>query len=1287
MRISLLLLCCATFVYAQKSTSIQNKGTEQIQWKEIIKILPEPPEIKKALSFEGSHNDPEDSFLPRFYKKIPLTDYRQINVNLYDSHFENLSPEEEEALPKNIRFENEIKIRAQTVTCKKQNSAIVSFIPLRKNPSTGKVEKLISFSLRENDQFKADHSNRAPVYATNSVLQNGNWYKIAIARDGIFKLSFSFLQSIGLNPSSLDPRNIRIYGNGGRMLPELNSTPKKDDLVENAIYVEGENDGVFNSGDYVLFYGQGPDSWKYDAGTCPKFSHIKNIYSDSSYYFITADLGTGKRVQARNSSALSPTNFVTTFDDYAFHESEATNIDKTGKQWFGEHFYDVSNYSIPFDFPNTDQSTLATVNTNVASRYLVYTGFSTYSVSCAGINSTLSIPPVMGSSYDDIAETQKTCFNFSPLSSSNPVSVTKQTPDAEGWLDYIEMNVRRNLIMSGDQMTFRDAASIANGNISKFTLLSSNIVQVWEVTDPANCSNQILTQSGTGYEFTLQTDSLREFIAFNGNSFYTPSNCGKVQNQNLHSLSDKDFIIVTAPEFYQEAMQLGNYHQTKDSLSVIVATTKQIYNEFSSGSQDVSAIRNFVKMFYDKASTPAKLPKYLLLFGDASYDYKNRTANNTNFVPTNEADYSLSKVGSYCTDDFFGLLDDNEGLWTADVIDLGIGRIPVKTKQEASDILNKILFYSKTGIVSASEHPSCLAPEANPFGDWRNTICFIADDEDNDLHLMQSNSLAQTVDTTYNNYNIDKIYLDSYKQETSVTGNSYPTVNTAIDARVNRGAFIINYTGHGGENLLAHEKVLTPDQISKWNNKDKMFLLYTAACEFNTFDDPYWFSGAESCLLKPEGGAIAAFSADRDVFSTPMFAINKSFYQSVFTPVNGVMPRLGDIEMYIKSQPGGSNRDARCHELLGDPALRLAYPEYEIKTDSVNGVISTLTDTISALSFVTVTGHLETKGGSKLNSYNGFLYPTVYDKKTSYVTLSNDGTSSSPPYTYSLQNKILFKGKVSVNNGNYKFSFVVPRNINYSFGKGRISYYAENGSKDASGNYEDFILGGIDTNAAVDTKGPDIKLYMNDTKFINGGLTDENPDLLALLQDEHGINVLGNVLGHDINAVLDANSTHPVVLNDYYRADLNTYKSGTIRYPYSELAEGRHTLELTASDVYNNQSKNFMEFIVSKSAKLALSHVLNYPNPFSTRTSFYFEQNQCCQALQVELQIFTISGKLVHNFNEYVYVEGYRSEPIDWDGRDDFGDKIGKGVYIYRVKVTTSEGQTAEKYEKLVILN
>lgn len=1289
-----LILLLDGFAFSQSQPSNNpNLSSYKIVWNSPSSVKISETETQHFLSFIGAHYDYVDDFLPRYNQKLELINNEQsFSASLVNASYEPLSNEEIAIIQNPTKIENEITVQANILTSQKKSYGIISFIPIRKNSGTGKFEKLISFELSVTPSTSFKSSLRsARIYAANSVLQSGDWYKIAITSDGIYKLSFSFLQSLGMDMSTINPKNIRIYGNGGGMLPELNSTPRPDDIVENAVYVNDGGDNVFNVNDYVLFYGKGPNTWSYNSTVCPNFTHALNLYSDSAYYFITTDLGAGKRIQTQASSALPVTHTVTGFDDYAFHENDNVNFIQSGRQWFGEYFENNPSYNFSFVFPNIDGSFPVTVKATIASR--CFTSAAIYSVSSQSGSTSLSIASTTADPLSDYAEIGSGCFAFNPNSSTITVNVTKQTADAVAWLDYIEVNARRQLTMSGNQMIFRDMKSIGSGNIAQYNLTGSLPIQIWDITDIANVQLQEVTVSGANNQFTLPADILKQFIAFTGLSYNIPTASGKVINQNLHALSNKDFIIIAYPDFEQEAMQLAAYHENADALSAIVVTPQQIYNEFSSGAQDIAAIRDFVKMFYDKAGSANESPKYLLLFGDGSYDYKNRVSSNTNYIPTYESDNSTVPTASYVSDDWYGLLDDNEGLWTNDAVDIGIGRFPMDTKSEAQTAVNKVLNYVKTGVPSSatsSMNSSCSnKAAASCMGNWRNTICFMADDDDQDLHIGQADQLATLVDTTYKNYNIDKIYLDAYQQQAVPGGDRYPGAVDAINERIAQGSLIINWTGHGGVFYLSHKRIIDIPQINSWNNLNKLFLFYTASCEVSRYDDPARVSAGEDIFLNPNGGAIALFSTVRVVYADQNFTLNSDFYNAAFKPNNGKMPRLGDLYQYIKTQSGGNSVNSRNFTLLGDPALTLAYPKYNIATDTINNVAVTASslDTIKALAIVTISGHLKDNSGALLSTYNGFLYPTVYDKSQSITTLSNDGAALSPPFTFKIQKNILYNGKESVTNGSFRFSFIVPKDIAYQYGIGRISYYAENGNEDANGYYEKILIGGTNDKAIADVVGPDVNLYLDDAKFVFGGLTDEKPDLYSVLKDASGINTVGNGIGHDITAVLDGNIGNAIVLNDYYQADLNTYKSGTIRYPFLDLSEGKHTLNLKVWDVYNNSSQAYTEFIVAKSAQLALSHVLNYPNPFTTKTQFYFEHNRACSLLDVQIQVFTVSGKLVKNINQFVNTDGFRSEPIEWDGRDDFGDKIGRGVYVYRIKVKTSDGSAAEKYEKLVILN
>lgn len=896
----------------------------------------------------------------------------------------------------------------------------------------------------------------------------------------------------------------------------------------------------------------------------------------------------------------------------------------------------------------------------------------------------------MNTYYAPYAEAGSQEITFTPNSPVVTVTITRnsQYADAIGWINWIDLNVRRQLKMSGSQMQFRDMKSVGAGNVAEYYFgnYTANTV-IWDVTEYGHPKIQSTTAGGGNLVWTLPADSLREFIAFEATGFMVPTNFGAVPNQDLHGTPQVDFVIVSHPLFLSQAQELAQLHADQDSLTSVIVTPQQIYNEFSSGAQDVTAIRDFVKMLYDRGATAEEKPKYLLLIGDGSYDNKHRLPNNTNYVPTFQNYNGLGLTMSYVSDEFFGLLDDS-GEWDSqsDVgfCDIGIGRFPVQSIGEAQGIVDKIRFYMtrQQPVINAV---SCSNNQCGNGGEWRNTLVFIGDDEDSNTHMDQADKMATLVDTTYANYNIDKIYLDAYQQIQTPGGERYPDVNEAINRRVDRGCLIMNYTGHGGEVGLAHERIIEVQQINSWDNMCNMPLFVTATCEFARYDDPSRTSAGEYVILNDNGGGIGLLTTTRLVYSTPNFILNKNFYRTVFEPLNGEMPAIGDVYRITKVVSGNSV-NSRNFTLLGDPAMKLNYPQNQVITTEVNSqpVNMSQPDTLRALSRVTIKGYVADTAGAQMTGFNGILYPTVFDKPATITTLGNDPPN--PPYVFKLQRNILYHGKVSVVNGNFEFSFVVPRDISYSYGIGRVSYYAEDGITDASGAYENIVIGGSNANAPVDNIGPSVRLFMNDSLFVAGGITDENPKLFAMVTDSNGVNTVGNGIGHDIVAVLDEETEHAVVLNDYYQANINSYQSGTIIYPFSNLAEGQHTLSLKVWDVYNNSTTVTTDFVVQAASGLQLSHVLNYPNPFTTHTSFFFEHNQCCTDFDAMVQIFTISGKLVKTINQHVYSEGYRSQPIEWDGTDDYGDKIGRGVYIYRVYVRTADGLVAEQYDKLVIL-
>lgn len=1181
---------------------------------------------------------------------------------------------------------------------------------------SGDIEELTAYDLSW--QLSSDNAlpqaRPAAQFASTSVLATGTWYKIAVTQTGIHKLTRSALANMGISTSGLALKNVRIFGNGGAMVPEKNSNFRYDDLVENAIQVvDLANDGIFDENDYILFYATGTTQWKRTGRIASKgliYSATKSMYSDSSFYFVTVDLGDGKRVQTNPSLSQTPSYATSTYDYYALHEQNTVNFGKSGREFFGEYFDFNNAYSFSWkdgDFISGD--TLVT-ETRLAA---LFSQLSSFSTSGNGISYINQNGGILSSQYSLYASfSAKAGWALNTNTGEINLTVTRQTPRAYGWLDKLTINARRALNISNRQYGFRDQRGIGPGKTTSFTLLNSGAakVSIWNVTNPVNPFVQEVASNGNQLSFTASSDSLNEYCVAPETDFYSPVFVGKVANQNLHALNGVDYVIISHPLLLREADYVGQFHKKRDGLSYLVANTEQIYNEFGSGKQDPAAIRDFIRMIYTRAKANGNATQYVLLMGDGSYLNKNRNlVNNSNLIPTYQSLQSLDPLECITTDDFYGLMDPEEGFNAEYVgrIDIGIGRFPCRNSEEAKNIIGKIENYYRQDqnfSISNTSAQNCNTSNESPMGDWRNWLLFLGDDEDGALHMIQSDALTNQTNNLVPQYNIDKIFLDSYQRFSTPGGFRYPDAAEDFVKRIKKGTFIFNYTGHGGEVGLTSERIIDVDLINKLDNFNKLPLFITATCEFSRYDDPARTSAGEYCLLNPKGGALAMLTTCRVAFAGTNFTLNEKMLDVLFSPLpNGKMPKLGDAIRLTKAYVGQKSYYANFH-LLGDPAITLAYPQQRVFTSKINNnvVSSGSSDTLSALAKITIEGFVGDTAGNKISSFNGVVYPTVFDKVQDVTCLVNsqdsydtvlDPTPENPlntkkvPFQFKSQKNILYRGKAEVKNGSFSFSFLVPKDISYAVGPGKISYYATNGVTDGNGVYKQVQVGGDPKNAYPDNAGPQATIYLNEKTFVNGGLTNENPVFYADLIDSSGINTLGTGFGHDISIILDENSSKPIVLNDYYEANLNSYQSGTVRYPLNKLSEGEHRLSFKVWDIQNNSSNAYLDFVVAPNEELALNKVLNYPNPFTTRTKFLFEHNQACNPLKVTVQIYTVSGKLVKTISRSVTCEGYRQEGVEWDGRDDYGDKLARGVYVYKLAILDVNNKKAEKIEKLVILN
>lgn len=1144
---------------------------------------------------------------------------------------------------------------------------------------------------------------------SNSPLSNGNWYKIPITRDCIYQLDRSYLEDLGLNTNSIDPRNIQMWGTNGFELPARNSDSRPE-FDQIPIFINGESDGNFDNNDFILFYGNSPDRVIYDEGN-NSYSHEKHSFSDRNYIFITVGNEPGLRLNEVSSSG-STIRVVRSFRDFIWLEEDKYKTEsgiKSGTQWLGQLFsgnaaasQTILKDTLPGYIPNAP----VTANIQMTARSQ---SSSRFDLSINGINlNPLSIPgiPSMNSSTGRSARSELLNQTITNLQAEDDIlqidaAFVPSSSGAQGWVDWIRIEADRNLTAKNGKLIFY---SPQDGDISEnaeYILSGFNSEpKVLDVTDPVNPELIRVDESAGGYAFRYNTKPGTRFIA--QDNYHSPPVGQRVQNQNIRGVSDyPDYIIVTNELFYEEAEELAEYRSDNEGLRPVIVTQKQIFNEFSGGVPDMRSIRDYIKYLYDRAGNDQdNLPAYLLFFGDATFDYKGiiPTSNNQNHIFTYQSEESINRVYSFGSDDYFGLLEDSEGIWnsntSAERIDIGIGRLPIQTAEDARILVDKIKSYE----------------QQNNSGDWRTLFSFAADDDvsgsnnDRDLHLLNSDYTADLIDQDETGIRLNKLYQISYPVENTSSGRRQPLATKAFIERVNNGTLIMNFSGHGNERFLSDERLFSVDNISSLTNRDKLSIFVTATCEFGRFDDNEAQSGAEQIMLYPDGGMVAAFTTTRVVYtgSNPgidNFGLNVELTrQMVQRDDTGKPRRLGDIYRLTKNTAVGASFNSRKFILLGDPAMRIGLPHDNINISEINGEsVEDNTINLRALDRVSIKGEVLGSNNTVNTAFNGEATLRVFDVErfVDYPDLdwvSAGNCLNEPGCGYKVQNDIIFNGRVSVNNGNFASEFIVPKDIAYSDSKGLIQVYAEQATSDAVGAFSNFTLNGRNQDAVDDNKGPELEIYLNDETFFNGSLVNDSPNLIARLSDEMGINTSGGV-GHEIIAILSKEpqdeKDETIMLNEFYKSDIDDFTKGRIEYPLNNLSQGRYTLQMRAFDVFNNLGEEEISFEVANSRKLEIANMYNYPNPMHNFTNFIFEHNQQGNPMDISIRIYTLSGRPVAHIVRESFISPGNFARIEWDGRDDDHHMLATGTYLYHIKIRTEtiEGrQSIDKIERLVVV-
>ncbi len=1184
----------------------------------------------------------------------------------------------------------------------------------RAGESTTLITRKIAFRVYHISETVPSSSIRNKVQsAVDHPLSSGTWYKIPVQKRGIYQLNSTYLSTLGLDLSSIDPRNIQLWGTDGAPLSENNSDARPE-FAEIPILIEGQSDGSFDSNDRIIFYGNGAHQESRVASAI-SFTHTIHPYSDETYVFLTVGDAPGQRISTAN-NGLTPSRTITDFDDFVWLEEELTKTEtkqKSGRYWLGQTIPSSAANQIVSVFkdtlPDIDTNVPIRVSGQIYLRSTATTSFELYFNDESFRNFTIARLTGDYTSYENNSA-RRYVFNnipFSPEITNDILELGLRMGNtdsgANAFIDFFRFVVRRKLTAIDNQLFFFGPEDGASSEVGQFVLNGfTGTPFAFDITDPVNPRRLTLSQSGSSFDLNYNTDPDNKILVQSG--LYTPAQGTQLPNQNLHNPSVyPDYVVITSELFEDFALELADM-RSQDGLTPFVVTQTQILNEFSSGIQDPTAIRDFLKHLWDRAALDGQTaPKYLLLFGDTTYDTKNIVSNSfTNYVLTYQTSESIHRVNSFGSDDYFGLMDDSEGvLNTSARVDLGIGRISAQTRSEAAIAIDKIRRYE------------------NPVndGDWQNLFTFAADDDfpqpslNRDLHVENADGTLRSMDLNSSGARSKKIYLFDYAEEITGAGRQIPGATADFINTINKGTLVTNYSGHGNDKTLSDEDLYTSDLVTSFTNRDKLTVFVTATCQFGRYDDIDSQSGAEILFFADNGGAIAAFTTTRVVYTSSSpnslnYGLNIELSQNMLERnANGEPLTLGEIYLRTKTTSVGSEQNNRKFILIGDPALQLALPNKTADVNTINDIDVSAGDTtvtVKALDRVTLAGSIKNPEGEVETSFNGEVTVTIFGAPRT-VNIPSDrewleepddcylNQNTARECTYQSENDILFKGKTLAENGEYSITMVIPKDINFSSNTGRILVYAKDGITTAGGSFTDVVFDGVNSLAVNDGKGPALDIYLNDQSFINGSLTSSTPNLIVELSDSSGINTTGTGVGHEIIATIDTKPQQTYVLNEFFEGTLNDYRSGRIEYPLEEIPEGNYALKVRAWDVHNNPSESEIFFEVANNEELVVDQVYNYPNPMNNVTSFTFEHNQQGNPLDVDIRIFTLSGKPVQRIQEYIppsnTLSSYASIP--WNGRDRDNDRLGNGTYIYVLRVTTDtpEGRkTTEKIEKLVII-
>ena len=1104
-------------------------------------------------------------------------------------------------------------------------------------------------------------------YAAESVLSTGRWVKISVDESGIYQLSRSTLSGMGFS----DISKVKIYGYGGAMISETMGDGYIDDLSQLPVY---------NNGNKILFYAQGPVSWANSNSSGTRLVHERNPYSTAGYYFVTENDTENGMETTGDASDVNGMPLITTTVSPVLHERELYAPANTGRSLFGEDFRYNTLQMFSFDLPGRVDNTSVSVNV----RFFTSTGSgSTLNVS-AGDSRIASLSLSSTSGQYEIGRIGN--CNGNVTGSGEDLTVVLQHVASGSvsfaYLDYIELNYRRTLNLDGNSLEFRSYTSSCRDSLFSISGCNEDVL-VWDITQHERPLSVNTSLSGNNLRFRQTAQGVREYVAFNPTAtFPAPKVEGQIANQNLHGEQTPTMLILTPSAFMSEARRLADFHQEHDSMKVLVVDHEKVFNEFSSGTPDAMAYRKIAKMFWERTknlpdSSNAKF-RYMILFGRSIYDNRRlSSAGRTVTYPlllTWESDNSVSQSTGFNSDDIFGTLADGSSLSGSSGLDIALGRIPVKSATEAGNVVDKIIKF---------------VTEPDP-GSWKNNVLMIADDGDGGTHMTGSDrAIAAMQENGGGNYFYDRVYIDAFERSSEGTGNTYPEAREKMLRKFKEGVIYASYVGHGNPQSWTHNGLLRWEDIQNEMYYKHIPLLYTGTCEFTRWDDVD-VSGGELLFLNNQGGMIGLVTSSRATGIGANAYLAEALGTYMFQPDGyGEMRRIGDIVKAAKNSRLSDGGHRWKYVLIGDPAIRLKYPQNRVVVDGINGQQLDGADVlpeIMARQTVTFSGHVEDLDGNLIDGMNGELYSTVYDSQESVTThgYSEGNDDTGMELTFDEWSNKLYQGVDSIKNGRFEVTFRVPKEINNNYRTGFMSLYAfSQDGTDGNGSTESFYVYGYDESGEDDTQAPEIRLLaLNSEDFSDGGNVNETPYLIAQIFDESGINLSEAGIGHEMTLLIDGKTTI-TGLSPYYSQDAS--KTGYLNYQLDELTEGPHTLRLRVWDTDGNMAEKTITFNVVNGLAPQLYQVYSDANPARTEANFYLRHDRPDAMITVTISVYTMMGQEVWTNTSTGRSDMYTSMPITWDLTDGTGRRVNRGIYIYRASITTDGVNETTQAQRIAV--